>query len=415
MTRYRWLVLAVLILALALPALPASAQEEPKEAVPPSEPPAAPAATEKPAETEKKKEGPGFWGDRLALYLAAGGGVGSAEPLDTSIKTSSDQSARGTLDMDLFVADVAIGWKLPKERGSFRIEFTGFAEDQSSFQGYGDKSAVVTSGTGSPDQHLQWWDVRVEDGTLTSILNPPQWVDANADGEVDSSEITYSTNPATQTAPAPEDFENRLQTYDFLFYRKFGGRVWSAEYSAGLRYLLYEGNLPAAAWLSVSSGTPEAGFTDGITLPLLYLREKTSGFGPTGSLELDWNLFKQRLVFFGLARFAFLFEDLEVDSGEFSTLVGTQTNVFLAPARIQHSTSHGAWNIGARLGARFRIVDGFRVEAFVERTAYHDVAIVPNEIQVPNRPQQIPRGTSSLYTTQDLEIDSARLVLSFQF
>ena len=44
-----------------------------------------------------------------------------------------------------------------------------------------------------------------------------------------------------------DNFENRLHNIDFVYGRTFGKRRFTGHWWGGLRYSVYEGNLPAAA------------------------------------------------------------------------------------------------------------------------------------------------------------------------
>ncbi len=397
------------------PAVPEAPATPPPEAEPPATEPPAPPATE-----ESSK--PGFWGDHFALYIEGGGGTGSVETIDSSIETSSSRQSLSQMDVtDAVNARVAVGWRLPLDRGSFRVVFTGHSEDNYEFNGVGLNRAISGS-TIQPAANQPWWNVSVNNGTLTSVMTPPTWVDADGDDFPDQEEIQSipGSGPPPGVTAVPDNAQNRLQTWDFLFVRDFGGKTWSGDYSCGIRHLVYDGNVPASAWLTTSDTTnPAGGFTDGKNLRLLSFNQETTGTGPTGSLGLQWHLFRNRLTFFAGARFAFLLQDMKTDSGNFFTLVTvTSTDpdtTRTVPARLAQSVSKSTWNFGGGFGARFNVVEGFHVELAFDRTAYQDTVLLPFSITIPSSAEQAPFGTVALYQTQDLDVDSVRLALGFQF
>lgn len=420
MTWKRGFAISILVLAFGSARVGVLAQDTPPE--PPTPTPETETPPPAPATTSDESTKPSFWGDHLALYIEGGGGMGSADRLDSSVETeAAHQATSGTDLTDVLSARVAVGWKLPLDRGSFRIVLTANSEDSYDFHGVGLNRAVV--GTSVQPSGLQpWWDVSISNGTLTSTQTPPTWTDADGDNFPDQDEIRYvpGSSPPSAIRTVPDNAQNRVQSWDFLFLRDFGGKTWSGNYSCGIRHLVYDGNIPAAAWLNVSDASNAAGgFTDGTNLRLLALNQETTGTGPTGSLGLQWHLFRNRLVFFAEARFAFLLQDMEVDSGNFFTAVTldreqpqfTQT----IPARLNQKVSKSTWNFGGAFGARFRVVDAFHVDLTMDRTAYQDSVLLPFAITIPSNAQQAPFGTVALYRTQDLIVDSIRVTLGFQF
>ncbi len=419
--------LLTITFATGSPLLAQEGQGEPK----PDE--GAPSTDTKPTD-EKDEKGEtkvGFWGDRFALFVEAAGGSSSAEDLDTSVQTQSIRTSENTLRLDeVLTGRAAIGWKLPYDRGSFRIVFTGYSEDSYTLEATGLRKAVKGT-TDVPSTNLPWWHVTARDGRVDSQLIPPTWEDQLRpdpitgedilDGALQDDEIVYDPeNPDLVTATSvPDNAQNRIQTTDFLFLRDFGGRLWGARYSCGLRYLVYQGNLPAAAWLSTSSSSISGGYTEGSAVRLLSFNQDTSGLGPTGSLELRRRLFRNRLELFGEARFAFLITTLNVDSGDFFTLVSQTTGEnppeIAADARIDQTLEKTAWNLGAEIGARVRLAEGLVLYVAWSRMAYQDVILLPFELQIPESEEKIRFGTQGLYSTKDLTLDSLRFGVSFQF
>jgi hypothetical protein len=413
----------------AQPTEPKPVPQEPKQE-PKEEPKTAP-----PAEAKQESK-PGFWGDHFALYLEAGGGTGSARSVESSIQTSATAWAISNTDLDDVVnGRFGVGWKLPADHGSFLIAFHAYSENSYTFESTAFKKAVQSaSSPPSVSEGYQWWTVDIDGGNLTSELLPPVWVDIARlephcpiedplaapgvcfNGAIDPGEVNQSSTPtAVFTTEVPDNTQNRLQHVDGLYQRTFGGKVWSGNWSAGLRYLLYEGNIPATAWLHPAPAMASQGFTNGAGLRLLVVNQNSSGLGPTGTLGFSYNTWKRRLAFYAQATFAFLIENLESDTGDFITIVRSGNTEFIAPARLQRSLSKTAWNFGGELGARFKIVEGFGVELGWNRTAYQDVVLLPFSISIPTTQQQIPQGTVGLFATHDLTIDALHVGLTFQF
>lgn len=433
MTWKRWIVTSGLIATLAAAGSTLVAQEGDKPAEQPPAPQPKPEAKPEPPNAETQK--PSFWGDHFALYLEAAYGSGSSSDVESSIESSATSFALSEVKLD----DVAqgkfgIGWKLPADRGSFLISFTGYSEQSYTLDATGYKKAVkdvLHSTTRTSPEAYAWWEVQVDNGNLTAQLAPPVWVDTPrlephcppgtggppgmcVDGNVTNDEVSPGTplgNPYRTLVP--DNVQNRLQTVDALFQREFGGRTWSGDWSAGLRYLVYEGNIPATAWLSITAD--ETGFTDGAGLRLLAFNQDTTGLGPCGSLGLQYHLFRRRLTLFGNARFAFIAENLNVDSGNFFTTVNDRGTLLTVPARLEKSLSKTTWNLGGDLGAHFRIVDGFGILLAYNRTAYQDAVMLPFSIAIPSNPQEVDQGTVGLFSTKDLQFDTVRLGLTFQF
>jgi len=396
------------------------AQEQPK----PAETPPSKDATvkEEPAALPPQQGKPGFWGEHFALYLEVAAGSASSEPVETSISTLSSAVTQSTLALDDMAGVLAVGWKLPADRGSFLLSFTGLTETGYTAESTAYRRSVVIASSGNPisaTDFYPWWSVVIRDGLDTSTRTPAVWEDAAPiNSRIDPGEVTQDPDLVVQTS-IPDNAQNRLQTWDALYARGFGGRVWSGRWTAGLRHLVYQGNVPTTAWLSTAPTFPGDHFTDGASLPLLVFNQDTSGSGPTGSLAVEYHLFKGRLTLYGESRFAFLLQDLNCDSGDFYTLVRTTSGgldiVATSPARLQNSVTKSSWNFGGEVGARFRVADGFGVNLAFNRTAYQDTVLLPYSITIPANPAEIPQGTVGLYQTKDLQFDSVRLGLTFQF
>ncbi len=398
----------------------------------PPAPKATPGATDatsekqKPAPEEKKKGH--WWDERFALYVETAGGKGSgAKDLDTSIVNSVKNTAETAVDLkDLTFARLAVGWTLPAGRGTFLVVFTGYKED-----GYTLTSEGFTNHTWNDrlnqdnDQAplIRWWQLSIEDGQLRSARNRPNWVpfdaanpaapfdDKNHDGRPSQDEVRYGTPDEVFTRGVPDNLENRPRTYDLLYQRDFGGLRASGRWSAGWRYFDYEGNVAAGTWLGAYA-TGE-GFTDGDLIHLLTFREKTTGMGPTGSLEAQGHLFRGRLTLYGQGRIALLVERAQADTGVFNTFLPSKsgTALYLMPSRLVQRRSKTAWQVGGELGLRVKIVEGFEAHMAYNRTSFQDSVLVPTQVIL----GQLQQGTSALYNTRDLILDAWQLGFSYQF
>lgn len=377
-----------------------------------------------PAASETK---PSFWGDKNALYVEIAGGSASADDLVTSLRSSATKYTDTTLTLDgIKMGRVSVGWKLPFERGWFLATFNGFKEDGYDLVSTGrHRSVINTTGGGSsilrPDGFAPvWWTVRGTDGSLVSERTVPTWDqavdDANGNGTPEVDEIVYSPTPAISIERgAPDDLFNRFQTIDLTYQRDFGGRTIEGRWSTGARYFVYEGNLPATAWLLPTDRAE--GFTDGLALPILAFSQKSSGIGPTGSIGVQFHFFRERLTFYAEGRTAFIVQSLESDSGPFVTLVQIpELNEFrLISARLTQDDTKSVWQVGGEIGGRVRILEGLFVHVAVSRQAYQDSVLLPTDITVPDNLGAADDGTTALYSTQDIVIDTARAGLSFQF
>ena len=132
-----------------------------------------------------------------------------------------------------------------------------------------------------------------------------------------------------------------------VYGRAFGNRRFSSHWWAGLRYFAYEGQMPSTAWLSLVLD-PGTGFTDGGLFPILNLSQKSNGWGPTGSWEVDFNFFDKGLVLFFVAQASFTINSLELDSGPFSQY---GLNGALLEDRIVKSLDKSQWQNGFEVGS----------------------------------------------------------------
>ncbi len=219
----------------------------------------------------------------------------------------------------------------------------------------------------------------------------------------------------THTINVTDDLENTAMHIDLLYGREFGRRRYSARWWTGLRYFAYEGNLLAGAWLGASP--PGEGFTDGTNLRLLNFAQETTGFGPTGIMEADFNFLDKHLQFFVSGQAAFMLLDLEADSGTFFTVVSDPISavVFPAEGNLNQSRTKSAWQTAAEGGVRYHLKNGLHFELAYNITGYLDVVINPPLIQIPQSLIEAAQGTSAVFNTQDLVSDGWRAGIGFQF
>jgi hypothetical protein len=435
--------------------LGARAQEEIEPAVPGTDEPA-PAPEPPPEEPTARRNG---------LYVAVGYGSGSAEPFNTSLLTDAGHFASTTFDINETTNGLfAVGWKLEEGKGDFRLVVDGHSEDGYEFDSVGAwnglSGGTVSSGcdltsltdafssgkigageiNASPGFVISplggqclygWWDVSIRDGHLRSVRTPGDWTQADDDNVVgdlgyqvaDPGEIRYLDPDRTIETDVPDNLNNNILTWNALYGREFGGRRFSSRWWAGLRYFEYTGEALAAGWLNAVDSTGGTGFTDHVFLRLIGLAQETSGWGPTGSWEADFNFFNKGLVFFVRGDVAFTFNSLEVDSGNIFALLPTVGGVGptkAAPVRIHESREKSSWQVAAVVGARVRLADGFEFELGYTDRGYLDTALFPSQMTIPILPGQVvpndPEGTmSALYASQDVEITYWHALVGFQF
>jgi len=362
----------------------------------------------------------------FGLYVEAATGVVTAKSIDASVTTLSTHIAYSYLDLeDQMHVRAALGWRLPYGKGDFRIRFDGFKEDGYTFSSNGVQASldqslnVATSVLGN----LNWWTVDVTDGDMHAVRTPPVWDplvdDANVNGDVDPEEVRYPNVDMDFTSTIASDLQNRAQAIDLLYGRRFGQGRYTARWWAGFRHFVYQGNIPAAAWLQ-STPTGE-GFTENTLLPLLNLYNDASGYGPTGSMEIDFNFFDERLALYLEGQVAFMLLDLKVDSGPFSTFVLDQPQssevqyVIPIDAQLQATRSKSTWQDSIEAGVRFQMRNGLQFEVAYHITGFLDVILLPTRISIPENLQESRQGTSALYRTQDYVLDGWRAGIAFQF
>jgi hypothetical protein len=356
-------------------------------------------------DTETKKS-------KFAIFVEAAGGSAAADLLNASINTTTTDLSNATLDLDsnLF-GRAAVGWQLtPKERGKFLFRFEGYREDSYKFDAQGMQAAAIGASSGDVDP-LVWWTVHAEAGGTTSVKTTPIYDSRN--DEVFYDDILIPNLEIH--SPAPSDLQNRTQTFDLYYERRFGGRRTRALWTAGLRYYTYEGNVPAGAWLNLDFNG--VGFTDGGVLRLMTLNQSASGIGPVFSIELQHGFLRDRLVIYGEARSAFVLQDIEVDSGQFFTLVRDRPSAafITAPARLNDSTSKSSWQPGLEIGLAVKLVEGLQLYLSYLINSYQDVVLLPNKIIIPENPGQAIQGVSGVYNTHDLYYEGGLFGVSYQW
>jgi hypothetical protein len=360
-----------------------------------------------------------FWGDRFALYIEANtGGAETARGIDSSIVTSASLNSTNTLDLDkLDHGRLAVGWRLPAEKGMFQLVWTGYRETEYTFNAAGYEADARPrsdlGGSTSLPSPVQWWQVRVHQGELQAHQGVPILED---DGETITYEVDNPDLNTYTTGQVADDMQNSAQTADLLFQREFGGRAFRGRWSAGLRYFVYEGTVPAAAWVN-NANFVGIGYTDGTYIRLLPISQSTKGWGPTGSLEAQYRLFKARVVLYAQGRVAFLYQKLASDTGEFFTLAldGLNGRMYPVPSRLDESRSKTSWQVAGEVGVRVRILEGLQFELGAGQTSYQDCILVPTNLLIPSKYSDAPYGTSALYNTRDFLVSVWHAGFSFQF
>jgi len=359
---------------------------------------------------------------RFGIYVEAAVGDMELTPLDASIDTSSLDISEGLFSIDSNVfGRAAIGWQLnPAEKGRFALVYNGYDEDGYAFEAQGMQARATGTDT-LVSGPVVWWTVNADRSGTQSVRTIPSWSqtdDANQNGVPDPGEVRYLEDPADRLvvdSPAPNNLQNKLQTYDTIYFREFGGRETRAAWTAGIRYYTYEGNVPAGAWLNADAAG--VGYTDGGVLRLMTFNQEASGVGPTFSLELQQRFWRDRFQIYGNAHTAFVFADLTADSGAFYTLVrDTTSGLFVpVPASLSRSTSKTTWQPGIEIGFRFQAVEGLFFYASWNLNSYQDVLLTPTSIIIPEGSGQAAQGVDGVYSSQDLEYEGGVFGITYQF
>jgi hypothetical protein len=380
-----------------------------------------------PTETPKKKDP--FFGDRFAMYLETRGGPASFQAIDNSLASGFESESSNQLNFDGSKSgQFTIGWTLPRGRGQYLLTYTGIADGNLELDATGtQRSYQNPNGTGGNvaiGYQLPWWHVTVRDGLLTATKTPPVWFDTtesggNGDNIPDPNEIKYPTTTVNTSASVPKDLGNRIQTWDLYYRREFGGVRIRSRWTAGIRYLMFDGAIATPAWATGASSTIGFGYTDGAQIDLVVMQQSTSGWGPVGSGEIQFNFFRQRLTLYALVQAAFLLESLDTDSGAFTYLSqvpnSNPQSYFPGPGRIQNNVSKSTWNTTFEAGVRVKILEGFNLIVDWNTTGYLDTMLIPTDLSIPDNASQAALGTTARFISRDFVVSSINLGLSFQF
>jgi hypothetical protein len=416
MSGKRWLALGVLAAGFGMSSHAARAEEPP--------PPKTEDAPAVPQEAPKKKDP--FFGDRFAMYLETRGGPASFEaiknPLASGVQSGTESELRLTGNK---TGQFTVGWTLPRGRGQYLLTYTGIADGDYELDATGSQLSYLPQNNQTPEDlsyALPWWQVTIRDGGLRTTKTPPVWDsgidDANLNTLPDFDEMRYPTTTVDISHAVPRDLGNRIQTWDLLYRREFGGVRIRARWKAGLRYLSVEGAILTPTWLTGVADPPGFGFSDGVLNKFILMQQSTSGYGPTGSGEVQFNFFRQRLTLYGELQAAFLVESLDTDSDSFTFYArdtGGTNLPFPGAGRIAQSITKTAWNTSFEVGARVRLLQGFHVFVDWNRTGYLDAILIPTSVSIPANAAQAPLGTTARFVSRDYVISTINLGLSFQF
>ena len=267
-------------------------------------------------------------------------------------------------------------------------------------------------------QNAHFWKLRWNQRSFGPQRSWSPFDDANGNGVADSNEFRYPVTSATISTAVPNGLGNKIQTWDLSYRREFGGVRIRSRWTAGIRYLTFEGSIATPAWVTGASSTSGFGYSDGSTLDLILMQQSTTGWGPVGSAEVDFNFFRQRLTLYAMVQAAFLVESLETSSGTFTYMsrdpaaVGTY---FPGKGYIEESLSKSSWNTGFEAGLRVKLLEGFNMILDWNTTGYLDTMLLPTELAIPDNASQIRLGTTARFISRDYIVSSINLGLSFQF
>jgi len=404
MSGKRWLAVGVLAAGLGVSSHVARAEDAaPKKEDAPAEPKEAP-----------KKKDP-FFGNRFAMYLETRGGPASIDAFENPISSGVQQSSDNVIHFNGNKSgQFTIGWTLPRGRGQYLLSYNGIGDGDYELDATGIQQTFLLD--------LPWWQVTVRNGQLRATQTPPVWNlaidDANGNAIADPNEVRYPTTTIDVSGTVPKDLGNRIETWDLAYRREFGGVRIHARWQAGLRYFNYDGAIVTPLWLTGAVGTPGFGYSDGVINNLMLLQQSTSGYGPMGSGEVQFNFFRQRLTLYGELKAAFLVQSLSTDSGAFTYIATDPVGdglPFPGSGHIHRDVDKTAWNIGAEIGVRVRLLQGFNLILDWNRTGYLDTVLVPYSISIPANASEAPLGTTARFVSRDFDVSTINLGLSFQF
>jgi len=361
------------------------------------------------------------------MYLETRGGSASIDTIDNSVESGLRSSSNNNLDFSgSQIGQFTVGWTLPRGRGQYLLTYTGTSDGSFEL----DATGAQASYQAVPGQaqrvigfQLPWWHIAAQNGVLTATKTPPVWNsiadDANGNGAPDPNEMKYPVTTATLTATAPEHLGNRIQTWDLYYRREFGGVRIRSRWTAGIRYLTFDGAIVTPAWVTGASSAAGVGYTDGSQVDLILMQQSTTGWGPMGSGEIQFNFFRQRLTLYALVQAAFILESLDTDSGTFTYLTRDPTAgsnaYFPGPGHISESVSKSTWNTTFEAGLRVRLLEGFNLILDWNTTGYLDTMLLPTQIALPDNASQVALGTTARFVSRDYIVSSINLGLSFQF
>ena len=411
----RWSV--ILLLAIAPVVMAQEPADPPATDDPPAQPEQAePQATPPPEPTQKGKT-------PFSLYIEAGGGAYQPDDVDPSIETLSTHYAKNTMMWDAQdFARVAIGWKLQRGRGDFRLIFNGYSESGYELESIGMLAALdpdlgTMPGVTGP---LPWWRINAKNGDVHTERWPPVWDpdldDANGNGLIDPGEQRYASPDLVLDSVTFKSMQNRVQTYDFVFGNVWGPRRVQGRWYGGFRYFLYEGNIPAGAWLY--SQPDGDGYTDGSLLRLINFSQKSEALGPTGLLEVRANFFDQIFQIYANGQATFVVMNIDMSTDLFMTLVDSTGPIgakIPIAASLSEKQTKSTWQTGAELGIRVRLHNGLKLEASYGIVGFLDAIMLPTQLRIPDNQQEAAQGTSAIYNTQDYVLTGWRAGIAFQF
>ena len=403
---------AVCVMALGVAFSPAAAQEEPA--------PKKPEATPPPAEPPKKKDP--FFGDHFALYLEVRGGPASIRNLENPVTSGPDSSTASEIQFNGSQAGLfTVGWTLPRNRGQYLFTYNGLTDGSYDLKATGYQRSYA--GNEVLADELPWWHLTIDNGHSRATKTPPVWdlsQDANGNGLPDTNEFRYPNTTVDLSGTVPDKLNNQLQTFDLYYKRDWGGLRYHGAWTAGIRYLDFQGVVPTPAWVIGSKQIIGFGFTDAVATKLLLMQQSTSGWGPIGSGEAQFNFFRQRLSLYIMGQAALLEEKLNADSGPFTyyafqSVSAGQILAIPGFGDIQRDVSKTAWNTAVEVGARIKVLDGFHVIVDWNTTGYLDTVLLPDTLSTPANAAQVSLGAVATYVSRDIVRSTINVGLSFQF